>query len=257
MAPNRRKRKRDDRFASEVPSSPASAKRRHVYLVARPIHALSGPFEFLSHGKFPLCHWGFVLSQFNQDQLKEHFDHQVEDPSSPIVPLGTLFELKRDPHGQMAWQLNMDDKFGPALASEWSRMCIGYIGETRSTDNEIISFAQLLIESHPIYHGLTNNCQNFVAYCVQHICPESTASLLPSTIQQALFYLSRLDRSSFDGRPFQVIFVSSTWQNIRLEDENGYAVSRGLSLSQRIRVKHGVGYAGFRLRWVITCFFFF
>jgi len=241
MAPNRRKRKRDDRFASEVPSSPASAKRRHVYLVARPIPALSGPFEFLSHGKFPLCHWGFVLSQYNQDQLKESFNHQVEDPSSPIVPLGTLFELKRDPHGQKAWQLNIDDKFGPTLATEWSRMCIGYIGETRSTDNEIISFgtptfrdvlillAQLLIESHPIYHGLTNNCQNFVAYCVRHICPESAASLLPSTIQQALFYLSRLDRSSFDGRPFQVIFVSSTWQNIRLEDENGYAVSRGIT----------------------------
>lgn len=42
-----------------------------VYLVAKPIHALSGAFDFLSDGKFPVCHWGFVLSQYNQDQLKE------------------------------------------------------------------------------------------------------------------------------------------------------------------------------------------
>jgi hypothetical protein len=146
MPPNRRKRNRPDRFASEavpacrLPYSSASAKRRHVYLVAKPIPALSGPFEFLSDGKFPVCHWGFVLSQYNQDQLKEHFDHQVDSLYLPIEPLGTLFELKRYPDGQKAWQLNMDDKFGQMLASDWSRMCIGYIGETRSSEDEITNF---------------------------------------------------------------------------------------------------------------------
>jgi hypothetical protein len=145
MPPNRRKRNRHDGIASEalpaclrLTSSSASAKRRHVYLVARRIDALAGPFEFLSDGKFPLCHWGFVLSQHNEDQLAERFDRQAKCPSSSFAPLGTLFELKRYP--DKLWQVTMDDKFGQALPSNWSRMCIVYIGETSCSDEEIIVY---------------------------------------------------------------------------------------------------------------------
>jgi hypothetical protein len=109
-------------------------------LVAKPIRALSGSFEFLSHGKFPLCHWGFVLSQHNEDQLKELFDRQANCLLSLFSPLGTLFELKRYPDGQKTWQVNVDDRFGQALPSTWSRMCIGYIGETGCSDEEIIIY---------------------------------------------------------------------------------------------------------------------
>jgi hypothetical protein len=157
MPPSRRKRSQPDRFAPEaVPaclrlsSSSTSAKRRHVYLVAKPIQALSGPFEFLSNGKFPLCHWGFVLSQHDQDQLKELFDRQAKCPSSLLPPLGTLFELKRYPDGRKTWQVNMDDRFGQALPSDWSRLCIGYIGETGCSDEEIIIYGIHMCGKHCI-----------------------------------------------------------------------------------------------------------
>src|SRR5256885_8008247 len=54
MARHRRKRKR----------------RRFVYVVARPLKA-AGPFTFVSEGKFPICHWGVLFSELNEETLKQ------------------------------------------------------------------------------------------------------------------------------------------------------------------------------------------
>ena len=115
-------------------------------------------------------------------------------------------------------------------------MCIGYIGKSSVSDTEIriygtatssrlmlMVLADRLTETHPIYHGLTNNCQNFVVYLLRYICPQSTA--LPSTIQQAIYCLR--DPSSFNGRPMQVLFVSSTWPSL-IEDPQVYTRLKGI-----------------------------
>jgi hypothetical protein len=203
-----------ERLASSV-----CANRRYVYIVSKPVHVPG--FAFLSDSKFPLCHWGVVLSQYDEDRLKEFFSQQSTNPLYKLPLLGTLFELKR-PNGPTTWQLNIDDKFGvaigSAIGSEWSRMSISYLGETNSSDDQIkscgmqtlrpkylqIFSAQQLTEASPMYHGLTNNCQNFVVYLLRYICPQSTLSVLPTTIQKTLYGVWEL--AGLDGRGFQVVF---------------------------------------------------
>ncbi len=92
MARHRRKRKR----------------RRFVDVVARPLKA-AGPFSFISEGKFPICHWGVLFSEFDEETLKQIF---AESESKRTC--GTYIELFRDPSQNHRVTHNVIDFFNPS-----------------------------------------------------------------------------------------------------------------------------------------------
>jgi hypothetical protein len=105
---------------------------RSVYIVARPINK-AGNLSFLSEGSLPLCHWGLLISPYNQAALRKHLKHQtIEDRNTISQTWGTLFEILQT--GEGFHQLNTDHSFGP---TDWDYTCIVHVGTTKLLDHRI------------------------------------------------------------------------------------------------------------------------
>ena len=107
---------------------------RHVYILARPIK-MAGVLSKVSHGKFPVCHWGLLLGNMKTFYAEESsFDRLALDTPSEW---GTLFELYRDPVMNTNTP-NVVYGFGHSeLRDEWKFLSLRKVGTTALQDNQI------------------------------------------------------------------------------------------------------------------------
>jgi len=197
-------------------SSIRKRRRRSVYIIARPT-SVAGGLSSLSQGKFPLCHWGLLLSPYNEIELRTqclmlNIDENLE------TSWGTLFELRRTKDGTNEPQIT---KFGPMeLLNAWNYACIAYVGKTKVSDYTASVRAHGITNIHPDYHWITNNCQNFVEFLLDFTCPRAVR---PATIQETLNrHLKRIDHKhqpvfikASTATPPITIFVSPCTANIK------------------------------------------
>ena len=125
---------------------PVESKVRHVYVLARPIK-VAGVFSVLSHGKFPLCHWGVLLSELEdlatmwccfpgdgQPRPRPENVHGME--TTPKV-WGSLFELYRDPTTNQN-KPHVVYNFGHSeLHREWQFLALFKVGTAKIRDDEL------------------------------------------------------------------------------------------------------------------------
>src|ERR1700735_5432124 len=112
--------------------STKARRKRSVYIVARPT-TIAGNLSSLSQGKFPLCHWGLLVSAHTETELKTQclMLNFADNDTSALERWGTLFELIRTENGNKP-QIK---EFGPGdLLREWGHACIAYVGKTKSSD---------------------------------------------------------------------------------------------------------------------------
>ena len=120
-------------FRDDIETSPF----RSVYIVARPItKAKEWSVGFFSDHSFPFCHWGLVVSTYDESELRQHISHQAENRyHSSLLPWGTLFELFNR-SGQC--MVNVVEDFGwNSCLCDWSTFLIRHVGRTQMPDGEI------------------------------------------------------------------------------------------------------------------------
>jgi len=126
--------------------TPDSLAKRHaltrfIYLVARPI-SKAGPFGFLSEGKLPLCHWGILVSEYDEKAFFELLDYQTAT-NQESLRLGMLFELAREESHDAKWQVNVVPNFGKQLPRIWKNVMVFHVGETIIANEDIISYGNI------------------------------------------------------------------------------------------------------------------
>jgi hypothetical protein len=160
---------------------------RSVYIVARPItKAKEWGIDSLSEDSFPFCHWGLLISPFDESGLQRHLSREARKGcNSDLSQWGTLLELFNQA-GRCT--VNVVEDFGvlPAL-EEWDYVLIRCVGRTEMSNDEIREHAYEIIQTRPDYHGYSNNCQNFVRYLHLSISTATETSIFtPLTIQETL-----------------------------------------------------------------------
>jgi hypothetical protein len=115
-------------------SSTKNRRKRSVYIIARPT-TIAGHLSSLSQGKFPLCHWGLLVSTHSESDLQTRCTMlNLVDDTTALEGWGTLFELIRTEAGNKP-QIK---EFGPGdLLREWGHACIAYVGKTKSSDHSL------------------------------------------------------------------------------------------------------------------------
>src|SRR5947207_6055948 len=118
---------------------------RSVYVIARPLH-IGGHLSFLSDGKFPLCHWGLLVTKVKRTEMcnrmrsLENVAHGVSD----IKPWGTMFELQRDSHNKNTHNVIYNFE-GEEWYIEWKHILMAFIGTTNFSDNRLTKEGEIII----------------------------------------------------------------------------------------------------------------
>ena len=115
---------------------------------------------------------------------------------------GIMLELFRDEYKKNNVKINTN--FGmKTLREEWPMFSMAYVGKTSMTYDQIthqgiglatliadlLPLATEIITRYPDYCLFTNNCQNFVKYLLEALCPDAT---IPDTIETVLFRLQEI-----------------------------------------------------------------
>ena len=135
-------RKRPVYTVSRLKRAPSLEKRRirSVYIVAKPLRS-AGQLASLSEGKFPLCHWGLLVSPYNARELHRYIQYRSKNGCG-CGDWGTLFEIVRI---EGRHEVNKVEHFGSNLLPEWSCFCIAYVGVTQLPDRRIFDHGIPLI----------------------------------------------------------------------------------------------------------------
>lgn len=107
----------------------------NVWLLARPLTRTSfiPPLTSLSDGKYPLCHWGVLITNLSVTDIEYHFENRY---GSAERHLGTLYELRRIDENQHS--VNMIQPFLTSdLRAEWRRVSKKWLGLTTKSNQEI------------------------------------------------------------------------------------------------------------------------
>lgn len=194
----------DDRIGTSSLETPASGSssvsstrtRYSVFLFTRPLsYATLFSLGIVSDGKAHLRHWGVLVTEMSLVDAQALFQRSKPYGSNDYTELGVMYELFRDELGKT--NANINPHFGmEMIRKEWQMFSAEYIGETIRTHDGIkkecmISFisgsaylvALRIIEEHPDYGLYENNCQNFVKYLLEFVCP---GAVVPATIQNVL-----------------------------------------------------------------------
>ena len=122
------------RIPIQRPYPPTRRYSRSVYIVARPL-TKAGYFKILSEGKLPLCHWGLLVSNFNQIQLRQHIISRSDSTHcTDEASWGTLYEIT---NGEGVMILNREENFGRDLEPDWQYAILAHVGKTRLPDSAI------------------------------------------------------------------------------------------------------------------------
>jgi hypothetical protein len=173
-------------------------RKRSVYVIARPLKA-AGYASFLSDGKFPVCHWGLLVSERTwsevEAQWKEVLGSLESFRSEDLQLRGTMFELLRVSDCKVKHQKFNNFQL-EQWRDEWQSVFFACVGETEVTDDMLSrqgtpNFekcshtwpASMITRKYPDYDAYTNNCQNFVLYLLKYACPGCPA---PRTIREVV-----------------------------------------------------------------------
>src|SRR5438045_8473980 len=99
----------------------------NVWLLARPLShtSLIPPLASLSDGKYPLCHWGALITELSVNDIEEHFENRY---GSPERNMGTLYALHR---AENQYSANILPPFLPSnLQAEWRRISTTWLTVT-------------------------------------------------------------------------------------------------------------------------------
>lgn len=109
---------------------------RSVWVLAKPIDA-AGPFSFLSEGKWPLCHWGVLVSEYSTVDMRIMWLSRKEMHPGKTLSWGVLFELWRSPnHTNTPHMVTDFDK--EYLVQYWPVSSITFVGETKCQDQQLL-----------------------------------------------------------------------------------------------------------------------
>ena len=116
-----------------VPSLP-----RHVWIFARPLSATAifPTFGFTSHGKFHLCHWGVLVSEFDLKALQEIMSRPSGDPEIDEMPLGVMWELFRTEQNTNSINVTRPLRLA-TIREQWSTDSAERVGITALDDEGI------------------------------------------------------------------------------------------------------------------------
>lgn len=108
---------------------------RSVWLIARPIQfATIFGFQFVSHGKYPFCHWAVLVTSLDFETIKAALTDSATEKDD--IQLGDLWRISPRDDGKCPL-----DNIRPFCVSnakdEWSVFSAEYIGKTSKSDNEI------------------------------------------------------------------------------------------------------------------------
>jgi hypothetical protein len=123
--------------------APDLGRTRSVWVFARPLSfaRLFSLFEYASYGKFPLSHWGVLVTRRQMNDLKTVLvnggtTRLQERAATDGDELGIMWELNRI-EGDVN-TVNVTRPFTLALLkSDWTRFSAMYLGSTDKYDIEI------------------------------------------------------------------------------------------------------------------------
>jgi hypothetical protein len=197
---------------------------RYVYIVGRPLSiATALRVSFFSEGRFPLCHWGTLVTPLDLNVIVKRLGGFNIQPTT--TSLGTLFELVRD-RNKNDWRMIPDFGEDDELRTDWSVMSVAYIGRTKLSDEVIASkgirmkqlvrtdiLASDFVDRFPNYHAYTSNCQNFTLHLLRDTCAD--VEDCPQTIRTAVKKIMRtFDRLDSGIGPLDGPSVTITWRSI-------------------------------------------
>src|SRR5271155_1658919 len=166
-----------------------------VWLFARPLSWADFiiALQWVSDGKYPLCHWGVLVTHLDITANDEFMRRGPHISTSEVFDLGIMYELRRNDINQNT--VNVIRPFSTkSLEAEWRLFSAKYIGTTETHHDQIelegtlsdylaLIAAIRITETKPNYQLFENNCQNFAKYLIEFMCPEC---LTPDTIQTLL-----------------------------------------------------------------------
>lgn len=115
---------------------------RSVWIFARPLSG-SGVFPAssmvaASHGHFPLCHWGVLVTELSIVDVKALISRDGGSSVTDDLKLGVMWELLRRPDNKTT--VNKSNPFKVATIKQlWSTLSAQYIGRTLMIDEEVQS----------------------------------------------------------------------------------------------------------------------
>ena len=185
-----------------------------VWLLTRPlsVEAFLAPLSGSSDGRDHLRHWGVLVSEMTLVDAQAIFTRTRGFWDNNDIELGTLYETFRDDQGFQ----NVHVRHGPlqmaTIRNEWRALSFQLVGETDMTHEMIQQegkqapslkmfcltclLAIRIIKSRPNFHLFENNCQNFVKFLLEAMCPTAP---VPETIRCVIERL--LDLSTVARRP--------------------------------------------------------
>jgi hypothetical protein len=109
---------------------------RSVWLFARPLSWADFiiALQWVSDGKYPLCHWGVLVTHLDITANDEFMRRTPDISSTEALDLGIMYELRRNDINQNT--VNIIRPFSTA-ASEWRVFSAKYIGTTEMVHEEI------------------------------------------------------------------------------------------------------------------------
>ena len=112
---------------------------RSVWIFARPIQfsTILG-FQLVSHGTYPFCHWGVLVTPLNFDTIKSLLTEPTElaAESADSFVLGDMWRLSR--HEEEEHKVDIIRSFKLSdIKEQWNLFSTECVGETTKTDEEI------------------------------------------------------------------------------------------------------------------------
>ena len=160
-----------------------------------------------SQGKDYLRHWGVLISDMSLIDLQVILSRTRDFGANDNTMWGTMLELFRDEDKKN--NVNIKDFGMKTLREEWPMFSMAYVGKTSMTYEQIkhqgiylatliadLPLAIEIVTRYPDYRLFTNNCQNFVKYLLEALCPDAP---IPNTIESVLFGLQEISCGIIPG----------------------------------------------------------
>lgn len=109
-----------------------------VWLFARPLSWADFiiALQWVSDGKYPLCHWGVLITHLDITANDEFMRRTQHISSTEVLDFGIMYELRRNDINQNT--LNVIHPFSTAsLQTEWRLFSAKYIGTTEIMHEQI------------------------------------------------------------------------------------------------------------------------
>lgn len=112
---------------------------RSVWIFARPIRfATILGFQFVSHGTYPFCHWGVLVTPLDFDTIEVLLTEPAQSTSTEDEDhiLGDMWRLSRREENDNPVDVIRPFKLSNAR-EEWNLFSAECVGKTTKTDKEI------------------------------------------------------------------------------------------------------------------------